>query len=295
MGRSVPDRGSDGHERCLQMRASAALGEIRRILQEKNVAAPWTRVYGWSISSLSDEQLQALFAPTLNYIQRKKVEFLVRQVHGCDIALPVLDIGGGTGSVTRELARQCPREFVCLDVDGDAIRCGAVLADAEGLRNIHFISGRFPDIDLDGCFSVVLLDSVLEHIVEYRLWLDRIGTMLPCGGLCLVIVPSVFGGYSVLHDVNWKTLRWKAQPYNHHPGAHVNHFYFKEIVREFERRSMTLVSVFKFQAYYAILKLMVDRLRWRSLDRACSALDYSLAKVLPADVSTRVLVFSKAM
>lgn len=267
--------------------------EIRRVLEANNVNAPWSRVYGGSVSSLPDYKLKALFAPTMNYIQKKKTEFIVRQVNGCNIPLPVLEVGGGTGSLARSLAKQSNKDFICLDIDEDAVKCGAILAKAEGLENVRFISSSFTDAKFDDQFSFILLDSVLEHIVEYPLWLDRISGLLANGGGCLVIMPSVFGGYSLLHDVNWKTLRWRGQPCNYHPGMHVNHLIFKDIVKAFNQRSMKLSSVFKFQAYYAISKWIMEKTRLHNLDHLCSVMDYHVAKVLPADFSTRVMVFTK--
>jgi ubiquinone/menaquinone biosynthesis C-methylase UbiE len=269
------------------------LDEIRHVLEKENADVPWHRVYGGTISSLSDEKLKALFAPTLNYIQQKKHDFIVQQIKGCAIELPVLEVGAGTGSLARSLAKQSNKDFICLDVDEDALKCGEILAKAEGTKNVRFIASNFSDTRLDGRFSIIILDSVLEHIVEYQSWLDRIRDLLANGGICIVIVPSVFGGYSVLYDFHWKTLRWKSQPYNYHPGMHVNHFFFKDIVRYFELRDMKLSRVFKFQAFYAVLRLIMDKTRLSRLDSLCSVADYHLAKVLPADASTRVLIFRK--
>lgn len=269
------------------------LAEIRRILEANNANAPWSRIYGGSVSSLTDEKLKVLFAPTMNYIQKKKIEFIVQQVNDCDISLPVLEVGGGTGSLSRSLAQQSKKDFICLDIDEDVIQCGSILTEAEGLKNVRFISSSFTDTKLEDQYSVIILDSVLEHIVEYRLWLDRISGLLANGGLCILIMPSVYGGYSLLYDVNWKTLRWREQPYNYHPGMHVNHLFFRDIVRKFNRRGMKLSRCFRFQAYYAILKYIMVRLRMANLDNLCSVADYHLAKVLSADVSTRVMVFYK--
>jgi len=112
---------------------------------------------------------------------------------------------------------------------------------------------------------------------------------LKTGGQALIIVPSLLGGYSLLHDIDYRRLRWRGQKDNYDPADHINHFWFSEIKEAFESHGGRIRECHKFQAYRAFI---MPFLKFKSL-RFLERFDYCLAQLLPLDMATRTIVVEK--
>ncbi len=271
--------------------------ELRSRLIGEGISPPWKDVYGWDISELSMRQFEEMFFPSQSFYTAKKAEeYLVDAVTKYqDPALgTVVEVGSGAGHLSRRLTKIGVTRLVGIDIDAAAIECATAVAQAENLEIDYRVGNFIEDKELEpGGARVIILHSVLEHIVEYPLWIERISELLAPGGVALIVVPSIYGGYSLTHDMDWRHLKWKAQSFNYHPGQHVNHFKYSRLKREFAEADLQLVSTKKFQFGLALFALVLHKLRIRRFAGPLSYLDFAASKLFPPDVSTRLLVFQK--
>src|SRR5205823_3522170 len=107
----------------------------------------------------------------------------------------VLDVGCGTGSVSKMLVEKCGAQVVGIEPD----RARAARASSRGLK-IH-VGYLTPEIiNTEGYFDVVLFADVLEHIPDpHSMLLAARGALRP-GGSVLLSVPNV-AHWSVRVDI----------------------------------------------------------------------------------------------
>lgn len=270
---------------------------LRQKLLAGDVPTPWKEVYGWEISELTDRQFKEMFFPNQSFFTSKKAtEYLVDAVqkHQDPTVGNILEVGAGAGHLSRVIAKSGIERILGIDIDPAAITCAEAIAEAEGLKIDYRVSNFITDTQLEvGGSQVIILNSVLEHIVEYKEWIHRISELLAPGGVVLIVVPSKFGGFSLTHDFNWRKLKWKAQEYNYHPGQHVNHFKYSGLKREFAEADLQLISTKKYQAFLAFYAWVLHKLRIRKFAAPISYFDFAISKILPPDIATRLLVFKK--
>lgn len=271
--------------------------ELRRVLEGSSTSAPWQQTLGRSLTELSDQQFLEMFFPErFFYTERKLNEATTREVKRiiAENSGPILEIGSGAGNLTRILAYSGIKDIVGLDFDDAATECARSISEAEDL-DITFVQGNYTSDDSfrSEKYSVILCISVLEHIVEYKEWIELMYQDLLPGGAVVLGVPSVLGGWSLTHDFDWRHLRWKAQPFNYHPGQHCNHIWFRELVADFAASGFVLEMVYKNQAYLAPAAYVLHRLRLRRFVRPLSRLDYWVSQILPNDLATRLCIFRR--
>lgn len=167
----------------------------------------------------------------------------------------VLDMGCGTGSLSRILADVCHAEVV--GIEPDSIR--AERAMARGLE-VHagYLSKEL--ISEIGSFDVVLLADVLEHLPNPHAMLLLCRQALKAGGAVVISVPNV-AHWSVRVDL----LRGKFQyqPFGIMDATHLRWFTMDTV------KSMMISSGFKITAYRATAGLSLEevilRRPWRWL------------------------------
>jgi 2-polyprenyl-3-methyl-5-hydroxy-6-metoxy-1,4-benzoquinol methylase len=271
--------------------------ELKRRLLESDTPAPWIDVYGWSLEKLTDRQFLEMFYPDQSFYTSSKMTggFVDAALRYYDPDKgPLLSIGCGVGNMNRTMARAGIDQIDGIDIDPSALDCARAITEAEGLDISYRVANFTDDADLSAQkYSVIVCESVLEHIEEYREWIKRLGELTASGGSVLLVVPSVLGGWSLSHDWDWKRFRWKAQAFNYHPGQHVNHFWFRTLKKEFAAEGFKVSEVRKNQAFLAIYASVFHKIRRRVWTKAFSYPDYWLSKFLPKDVATRLVVFEK--
>lgn len=270
---------------------------LRAIMAERNLAGPWSEVMHKEIHQMRDSEILSLFSPESgSYTNYRKMSFILETVKTCPDGGEILDIGCGTGSLVRYLACNGVRPIFGIDQVDSVVRCAELLAEVEGL-SCRFVRGNFMDAHLitRGSAKAVILDSVLEHVQKYKLWIERIAELLALGGLAIIIVPSIWGGHSLLRDWDYLRFRWKPQPYNYHPLRHCNHFWHGHLCREFASAGLVHVRSYKFQAYLAFFAPLLKRYGSLKFFWNFSKLDYLVSKILPRNMATRVSIFRKTM
>lgn len=141
--------------------------------------------------------------PNLSALQRLYVRCLGVPVNGLRIRLrrvlpitrgsyaKILDAGCGPGVFTMELAKQHPTaEVVGIDIDEEAVRRAAVIAQRAGLTNCRFEVGDVTSLAFRDEFDLVLSVDNLEHIEDDVLAMQNLGSALRPGGALVVHTPG---------------------------------------------------------------------------------------------------------
>lgn len=86
-------------------------------------------------------------------------EWKAPEIQGLPLENLEVELGAGTGLFSVELAERHPdRTFVAIDVKGDRLQKGALLAEEQGLNNIFFVRARADQ--LPELFSEKSLDTI---------------------------------------------------------------------------------------------------------------------------------------
>jgi len=128
----------------------------------------------------------------------------------CDFAgKTIIDIGGGYGSIAREIAKRGARFVYCVDLSLDRLRIGSVVASKEGVSNILFI--RLDILKTKLCsksIDSILMIGFFEYVgcswsakgpnplEQRRAFLKEIGESLTDKGSLLI---GIENKYSYIH------------------------------------------------------------------------------------------------
>ena len=113
----------------------------------------------------------------------------------------LLDIGCATGSLLA-LARERGWRVTGIELDTNLASEAAV---ALGASNVH--TGTLAGVTLPPqSFDVIVMRSVLEHLPDPRVELDRVRKLLRPGGLLFLLVPNIESLESALYKSKWFAL-----------------------------------------------------------------------------------------
>lgn len=129
------------------------------------------------------------------------------------LGMRVLDIGCGSGEVSRLAARRvgAAGRVVAIDADAGALIAARAATAAESLTNIDYVQGDLSELSLEGpAFDAVIGRRVLMYLPDPKRVLRRLADLLRTGGVLAfqehdrTMVPGRIGAWP-LHD---SACRW---------------------------------------------------------------------------------------
>ncbi|MBA7480177.1 Ubiquinone biosynthesis O-methyltransferase, mitochondrial [subsurface metagenome] len=122
----------------------------------------------------------------------------------------VLDIGCGDGAFSLYIANK-GNEVLGIDISEKAIDDAQKGAELLGIRNASFKATDFLYAEFQGKFDFVILNHVLEHLTNDRVFLQKIHELLVPGGILYFGVPS---DKAPLHQLKLKLYKKDAYDYS---------------------------------------------------------------------------------
>jgi SAM-dependent methyltransferase len=111
---------------------------------------------------------------------------LIKKIAPVQANARILEVGCGTGWFT-VLARRAGFDAVGMDLAERVVRFAARERAAEGGVKAHFLSADAEALPFDdGHFDVLIANSVLEHVPEWRTFLKEVHRVLVPGGVALL-------------------------------------------------------------------------------------------------------------
>lgn len=104
--------------------------------------------------------------------------------------LDVIDIGCGAGSLCFYVANK-KNNTLGLDISKIAIRECIKSSREMGLKNVKFLQGEFPKVNINRKFDIVVFTEVIEHLPNDKLALNKIYNLLKKNGSLILSTPSV--------------------------------------------------------------------------------------------------------
>jgi len=170
----------------------------------------------------------------------------------------VLDVGCGTGSVSRIIANTRNAKIIGIEPDS----CRAAAARARGLE-VHGQLFTSAVLEMLEPFDVVVFADVLEHVADPGNFLQLAHRALLPNGRVIASVPNV-AHWSVRVDL--LRGRFDYQPFGIRDATHLRWFTAKTIRLLFESSGLRLVSL--GQTAGVTLPEYESRRPWRWMSRA---------------------------
>lgn len=176
------------------------------------------------------EHYQAMYRNELTHwwykARRELVHKLIQEEFPNNTNLRILDIGCGTGALTKELEQY--GEVVGVDFSSDAVE----YCKQRGLNNVQQGSA-----EATGCmpesFDIVLCLDVLEHLKEDTKGIMEIKRVLKEGGITIVFVPTFMFLWGDADETSHHFIRYRLP----------------ELVQKFSANAFTV----KFNSYFNTL------------------------------------------
>ncbi|MEN1729274.1 MAG: class I SAM-dependent methyltransferase [Pseudomonadota bacterium] len=148
---------------------------------------------------LSHEEMVGLQAEKHELINSKEFkseeEFVLHLIHSfayhqvakCAVGKTVLDLGCNTGYGSKILAGMAAK-VIGVDVSENAVSIARETNQAPGIE-FHLIDGKQLPFEAD-TFDVVISCQVIEHIVDYEVYIGEIQRVLTPGGIVVFTTPN---------------------------------------------------------------------------------------------------------
>ena len=101
----------------------------------------------------------------------------------------IIDIGCGDGCLTTLFAKQFPRSMITgIDTSDKAIDFARKIT--KGFGNLTFINGSLYDIDPESRFDLIICAEVIEHLDDYKTFIERCHTIINSNGYMVITTPA---------------------------------------------------------------------------------------------------------
>ena len=270
---------------------------LRKHLERNKIPPPFYSDYKIPLCETSNKELLSYVqSENLSYCEKRKNNWLVKKLKNESNGGKIIEIGSGSGRNLFAWYRKGLHNLIGVDLHPNAVAFSRQTANYLNMQ-IKFIEKNILNLSRDDILDdvqAIVADSLLEHIPDYKSAIKTFAKILSPNGICAIIVPSALGGYSLLYDFDYKKFKWKSQSREFHPGEHVNHFWFRDLVNDFLNEGFILDDYFKFQAFRAFIHRFESKIPFNTkIIPSMEKIDYFSSKILPADSSTRIIIFRK--
>ncbi len=138
---------------------------------------------------LSYEERNFRYVRAMDTLARQKAGEIAALVKAQNISGPVLDIGGGAGSLVRSVRDACgPLPAQLFDIPEVIEAAGRLYPDAADWKSIDRVGGDFRTHEFEGTFDLVILGNFLHAYggEEARALLEKAAGLLAPDGLLLI-------------------------------------------------------------------------------------------------------------
>ncbi|MBS3056352.1 MAG: class I SAM-dependent methyltransferase [Candidatus Aenigmarchaeota archaeon] len=144
----------------------------------------------------------------------------------------VLDIGCGSGVVTRKIARNVGCRTTGIDISEACINHAASKSREEQLKNIDFRVGSIENIpSSDGKFDVIIASHIIEHIRDTEKALEQIYKKLKNNGKVIITTPNYASLWPIAEFTFDKTLTEKGYSLHEQHITKFNMLKLKSLLR----------------------------------------------------------------
>lgn len=218
----------------------------------------WKTISGVSFDTILNSRLFVEAFPVIEKYIPEKFDIL-------------LDAGGGTGWYGLTLAQKFPKSSIVIsDILEESLLVSKDLAEQAGISNVRFqrediLASSFPD----NYFDVVLSDTVIQHLPDYRKAIRELRRITKPGGR--VIISTVnFWNFHALYKLSLEIIGKKYQ------YGYEKLFSKKELARTMKKEGLRIIATDGFYVGYGIFRLKKYHKIFHFLGRAVNR----LAKIL---------------
>lgn len=239
---------------------------------------------------------------SLDVAGKKTVEFVLdcidSQRQKCNgRELNILDIGCGTGQLTKLVGMQKDTKILAIDIDDESLEIAK--NSTVGMSNIIFAKGSVEEFVSDEKYDVVLLTQVLDHITDPASLIQKTRGMLKDNGQIIVGISNGYGIYEFSKDVfpklrkkmllNSKRVKMLKQlPFTcNHKSPHIHKYSLSKLKNMLNDCGFEVNKLKKMT--FVLPAFPISLLFYLTPERIASAvetIDYALAKVLPGSLSS---------
>ncbi|PCI27241.1 MAG: hypothetical protein COB67_08970 [SAR324 cluster bacterium] len=207
-------------------------------------------------NSLFYAQLEPLFlkvTSTRKFTAEKSLQLIKRGKSGSQQSLSILDIGCSTGILLKEFHAIDPQiELHGIDVDPDAKRKAP-----EYMKDNIYIED-FLKKDFGGHkFDIITMSFVIEHVVDFDKYLDKIHELLVDGGIFFFSTPDIGSAKAIQQKADWKMVNDKRKAIGHiywFDDKSINH-----LIKRYDYNLLDKVNI--GETYFYLPKLIQKALK----------------------------------
>jgi 2-polyprenyl-3-methyl-5-hydroxy-6-metoxy-1,4-benzoquinol methylase len=118
----------------------------------------------------------------------------------------VLDVGCGTGYITNLFANTYKSHFTGIDFS-TACDQAELFAQQYQIKNVKFIKQDFFDYIPTQSYELIIANSFLTHVPDYKLAMDKIKSMLTPGGTIILGMYNTYGNFIKKFRTNFGNQR----------------------------------------------------------------------------------------
>jgi 2-polyprenyl-3-methyl-5-hydroxy-6-metoxy-1,4-benzoquinol methylase len=208
---------------------------------------------------MNKDRIIKLSTYNMDIAGKKSIEFVLesirRQENENKKTLRVLDIGCGTGQLTKIIAMQCNCIITAIDIDKESLKIAE--ESLKDLGNVEFKQTQIEDFKAEGKYDLVIMTQVLDHINNPKKILQQCNLILNDEGQIIIGISNGYGIYELSKHIfpefsyrilkkSSKMSKLKKTPYTcNHNSPHLHKFSIKDIRKLLAHTNFEIIEIEK--------------------------------------------------